>query len=297
MNDFSSSRLLTELAGEEADAICARYKISRDEAVALLIQEWLSIPELASGAAAMDGARLRRLRVYREAVKRVKKRIYFGLRRYKSAPELFERLVEELERTVREGSADDAGRRVMAELLDLHASTRERRDIMVEVGAFVSPWLRSGSSILDLGCGLWPLQAASFLPACPYLALDRDALCIRAVTAGAGLLAMPQLHARQWDLTSEPDEWEDVRDQWDLVIMLKLIPVLARVAPAVLDHIAALPAGRWLLSANATALTRRTDIERRERTVVRQFIERSGRMVTAEARCGDELFWVAEMES
>jgi hypothetical protein len=110
------------------------------------------------------------------------------------------------------------------------------------------------------------------------------------LATGSRLVALP------WDIR---DGWKPVLAQndgrpFDLALLLKLVPVIARQHRELLPLLARIPAQTWLLTASRTSLTRRHSIERRERPVLRRFVESAGRSVQAEFLAGDEFAWVVE---
>lgn len=70
-------------------------------------------------------------------------------------------------------------------------------------------------------------------------------------------------------------------ERFDLALMLKLIPVIERQNPALLERLAAIPARRLLVTGSREAMTRREDISRRELASLRRFVLLTGRRVVA----------------
>ena len=54
------------------------------------------------------------------------------------------------------------------------------------------------------------------------------------------------------------------------------------------------PARTWVVTGSRTSMTRRRSIERRERAILRRFVELAGRSVRAEFVAGEEFAWVVE---
>ena len=78
---------------------------------------------------------------------------------------------------------------------------------------------------------------------------------------------------------SECGEDAGVAD-FDLALMLKLIPVVQRQQRELIPLLLTVPAKSFLVTGSRYALTKNMDIEGRERKVIKDFIEKSGKNLT-----------------
>jgi hypothetical protein len=81
---------------------------------------------------------------------------------------------------------------------------------------------------------------------------------------------------------------------FDIALMLKLIPVVARQSRELLSTLEQTPARRWIVTGSTTGLAKRTSILRREQTILRRFIADSGRTIREEFTFGEEFGYVVE---
>jgi 16S rRNA (guanine(1405)-N(7))-methyltransferase len=158
------------------------------------------------------------------------------------------------------------------------------------------------STILDIGCGLYPLsylsQAGDQRPDL-YVALDKDPEAVAAVAAFAPL-ALPT-NVVAWVADLETLNWQDVsallpaeQPRYDLALLFKLVPVVYRQNRSLLPTLARLPAERVLITASAESMTRRRNISRREDRVLREFIALTGRSVVGHLHVAGEFGYLLQ---
>jgi len=287
-----------ELLRTEAERIGARYRVSKQDAHRALARAFTADADLAARIWARHGQEdVTRWRDYRDVVRRVRKRLYYELRRYYPPDETADRLVAEFERELAGGAASPRSEELRRELLSVHTSTRERAPHHEEFYEGLFELVGVPVTLLDVGCGMHPLSypfEGAGSATRRYVALDRDERATRAVKAYAGQIGQERLVAVQADL--EEADWADRPlgpETFDVALMLKLVPVLARLSRDAARRLAEVPADRILVTGSAEAMTRRQDIERRERAALRRFIDGSGRKVVGEFRAGDEFGYLA----
>lgn len=289
---------IAELVRETADAIARQYQIGVEEAREIVAETFASRPELLRVAETEDSAaRIRRTRACKDAVAEAKRRVYYHLRRYRAADD-FAGLVEQLEALGTAEPVDEQDRRALA-IAGQHKSTAERLPALDEFHRQLLPHLADARTILDLGCGVYPLVFP--FDACPrlerYVAADKDPLAIRAVRACAAAKHDERLVAVDWEIGAGWDRL--VQDghvsSFDVALMLKLVPVVHRQERESLPALAQCPARTWVLSGSCTSLTKRHSIQRREKAVLRRFVESAGRQVTDEFAAGSEFVWVSSI--
>ncbi len=283
----------SELIEAEAERIATRYRVAPREALRALSEAFADEPELSARVRERHGEEdVTRWRDYRRVVRRCRKELYYGLRRYYRRPAEADRLLEQWERATGAASRVADVAELREALLQAHASTRERLAHVAEFYERLFELAGAPASVLDVGCGMYPLSypfdgagRATQL----YAAVDRDARAIRALGAYAPLVRPARLEARRLGF-DEPD-WP-AKLPWDgpfaLCLMLKVVPVLARLERGALEAMRYVPAERILLTGSTQAMTRREGIERRERAVLERFIAESGRPVLGELRAGTE---------
>ena len=290
--------ILDKLVEKIACEISRRYRIVPDAAKRVLTRHISEDKKLLSRLhTASKVEDIERLHEFREAVKNAKKEIYYNLRRYHRDKQAEKDLIDELERRIESHRAIEDIYHVRDELLMMHSSTAERFE---HYAAFYEELFRITpipSTILDVACGIHPLSYP-FEKHGPseYVAIDRDELCIKAVNAFAQLHRTVRLRGILSDI--EEIEWHSITTRrekgFDLAFMLKIIPVLKRHDDKLLRKLAAVPAGRILITANAEALTRRLRVSRREDRALRSFIEPSGKKIVSEFRIPNEFGYLIE---
>ncbi|MEM9557169.1 MAG: hypothetical protein AAGC60_23120 [Acidobacteriota bacterium] len=236
---------------------------------------------------APDLVGLQRMRAYRDARKKARKEVYYILRQYKRATPSGDDLPT-LTEALRGAEDADAVESAARALLEAHSSTRERLSGRASFDRQLLAALGAPRSILDVGGGVYPLMfpfsalaASSPKKLERYVALDRDAAVTDAVAAyaAAHTAAHPDsdlattLEAYRWDLRDGWSAMEAPPGGFDVALLLKVVPVVARQEPALLDVLASTPARRLVVSGSRVALAKKTDIEHRERTLLRRWAE------------------------
>ncbi|MFO7958796.1 MAG: hypothetical protein R6X33_17045 [Candidatus Brocadiia bacterium] len=283
----------------EAQRIAARYRISLDEALAALRDAFAARPELAQRIRKRhDREEVTRWRDYRDTVKACRKEIYYRLRRHYTRPELAERLLEEFETAAADAAGPDHLRDLRERLLQTHVSTRERLEHLDEFHDWLFDGVGCPGSVLDLGCGLYPLcypfdgrgDGTAI-----FVAVDDDERSIRAVRAFSRTLEEVRFTPVLRSLSDS--HWLDDLprpETYDVALMLKLVPLLDRQAPDALAGLQRAPAARIVVTGSVQSMTRRRSVERRERAVLRRFIEQTGRRVVDEFRLPTEFGYLLE---
>ncbi len=289
----SESPIPEPLLRAEVERICARYRVSEEEAHRALARAFSAEGDLAARIRARHGQEdVTRWRDYRDTVRRARKRVYYELRRYYPQDEAADRLVEEFEREMGGRGPSARAEELRLELLALHTSTRERAAHYAEFYRTFFDLVGVPAALLDMGCGMHPLSypfRGAGSATRRYVAVDRDLRAMRAVEAYAGAVGPARLVAVRADL--EGVDWADPAfgaEGFDVALMLKVVPVLGRLSGDAVRRLHDVPADRILVTGSSEAMTRRQGIERRERAALRRFIEESGRQVVGELRVGSE---------
>jgi 16S rRNA (guanine(1405)-N(7))-methyltransferase len=285
-------RLTGCLIREFAQSIAAAYTIDADtaaECIAPLIESDILLQQAL--AEHPDIAEIRRMRVCRNAEKAARKHVYNYLRRYRRAEDDGAPALRTLE-ALAPGEAAETAQRAIRTICESHVSTAERLPALKDFQAILASAAGEATSILDVGAGVLPLLFP--FGACPklecYCALDKDKFAVRAVRAFARWSGLAKLTARDWSIAHG---WGAVlspgRTEFDLALLLKIVPVVARQETQLLAALAETPARRLLITGSKQAMAKREAIAHRENATIRSFIERFGLTVRAQAETADEL--------
>lgn len=281
---------MAELVEELLDGVVRRYRIDKDQARGI-VREHLRGERGLAALSGKDAASIRRTAVWKNAESGARKAVYYALRQYRSAGDL-RSLAAELA-----AAGEDARGAIVRRIVEKHVSTRERLASLKDFHAGVRDFFPEGARVLDLGCGVYPLLfAESALPRpAEYLALDADADSVAAVEAYAGAAGAGWLRAQTWRCG---DGWSVLGGAaFDVALMLKLVPVVHRQERDSLEILRDVSARTLILSGAKESMTKRRDISRRERGILRAFVEGIVGEVAAEFETADEVVMVVRKPS
>ncbi len=297
--DWLTSDSVRALVERIAAKATRDYRVPPDEAERV-IRETLSRSPACREAAARssDPDRLARTRAFRDAASSAREKIYYSLRRYRRDNEGAEADMAALAGLARDApppEREEAGRKVIMG----HASTRERIENARAFYGQLFTLADGPRTIIDVGCGVQPLAfpfegAGAGAAVELYAALDRDPGAVRAVEAHARSFEAGRVRALEWDIA---DGWAPVAgaagvETFDLALLLKLVPVVKRREPHLLETLARVPARRMLVTGSAMSMTKRRSVRRRERGVLRRFIDDAGLEIAGELETPDEVGWM-----
>jgi 16S rRNA (guanine(1405)-N(7))-methyltransferase len=280
-----------------AEAVVAQsvkqYRIEGAAARALILDVFSRDTALRAAAESAGSAeKLQRTRAFKAAATRAKQRIYYGLRRYRATGSELSAVLEPL-RALAPGAAGEERERAVRAALESHRSMGERLATLGEFYERLFAAVGQPRTILDIGCGLQPLAFpldSAGRSVERYVALDEDAQAIAAVDAYSRVRADGRLSGVRSDLSAG---WAAAlsgcgQTQFDLALMLKVVPVVDRQNRALLETLAETPATRWVLTGSKVALAKRKNIENRERGTLESFVKMAGRKVLDEFAVGEE---------
>jgi hypothetical protein len=241
--------------------------------------------------------KIKRTRAFKDALAAIKRKTYFGLRRYNADTNNQLELIKKLE-----DSTDSSHQEIkpLAETLAAsHASTKERIKDADEFYQRLFEVIGTPRTILDIGCGMQPLLfpfdslGKDFKL---YLAADKDPTSISALNAFAQAGKEKRLKAVKWDIH---ENWEPLlsyndEDEFDVAFLFKVVPVIERQNPEFLPILRKSPAKIWIVTGSKISLTKNKSIERRERATLRRFIESTQCRVVAEFSVSEEFGFVLQ---
>lgn len=285
---------LVTLSYEIAVEIAKVYKVEVNEVQQKLLQLWAKNLKLAAVLQSSSTLKdLQRTRVFKDSVKSARREIYQGLRKFKqSADALFK--LDDL------GSGDEqlveSSRQA---IVQAHVSTRERGDSINATMQRLAAWQPNLASVLDVGCGVMPLQFPFHLFADSlkdYVAIDKDATSIAAIKAFAATVIACKLQAQHWRLEQG---WENIplpRDSkdFDIAFMFKLVPLVARQEMELLDLLARVPAKCLVISGSRVSMTKHQDISKRENRALQSFFDKHALSVVEHFDTEDEIIYFLE---
>jgi 16S rRNA (guanine(1405)-N(7))-methyltransferase len=281
-------------------SVVKQYRIDENAARTLLRQA-LETSRLSSVVAdATSPAEIRRTRAFKDAAAAAKRQVYHALRRYRADDGQYAAALTRLQ----QGGASLAHGElttIIAQITNGHASTRERMADEQAFNGFLAQAIGPAATLLDVGCGVQPLRFPfDALPGLSmYAAVDSnrrsiDAVAAFAAAAGNGVLR-PQCNDLSGGWPSVLAAFEIAEDGcFDVALMLKLVPVVARQAKDVLAVLTKTPARRWIVTGSSVSLAKRASIARRERQVLLRFIADSGRNIVSEFSFGEEFGFVVQ---
>jgi hypothetical protein len=275
--------IIEELIYEESAAIARRYRIDQDQAADRLRSEFDDNPKIREIAEKASGsAAVRRTRYYRDLVTRIRKDIYYGLRRYVKAEDELKQSVLKLEMVDPDAPLHEIDNLVQR-IVSSHESTRERIDQLDTFNASILKFIGNAQTIIDVGCGVYPL-VFPIREGQSLVALDQDEMAVRAVRAWSQLQNGCNVEVIHWSLEKG---WGNIlplggNSTFDVAFMFKLVPVVLRQNRELVHLLAQVPAGRWIVTGSRIALAKKQNIERRERRTLMDFARNANRRVVAE---------------
>ena len=291
MNDASDDpvrRAVDRIVRDLAEDIAGTYKIdpaAAAEQIRPLVDADAELRRLLGEKGGADA--VRRMRPFKDLEKRARRHVYHHLRRYKRTDDLAA-AVDRLEQLAPH-QAPDVAAAAIETICQCHVSTAERLP-----SSFQAALLRhvgDARSVLDVGAGVLPLIFP--FDRCPalesYVAVEKDPLAVRAVQAFAGWAVLARLVALDWTIA---DGWDPVRRgraEFDIGLLLKIVPVVGRQEPHLLAVLAATPARKLIITGCKEALAKRTPILHREQKTIRTFVQSAGLAVEDQFETEDEI--------
>lgn len=291
---------LHKLADALAANVSRRYRLAPEEAARRILEVWARDKALhAALAKSPDIEMFGRTRAYKNAARAATKNIYYALRRYRADGISLKEAADTLE-AITQGTERDKVAALVQNIAANHASTAERANHLDIFCTAMLEAVGDARSVLDVGAGVLPLlfpfeQAPKLLY---YAACDRDPVAMRVVSAYGRWRGDGRLKSYRWNLR---DGWAPVcaacgTDRFDVALMLKLVPVVRRQEPELLQTLASVPARMIVITGSKEALAKRRAIARREMAVIDEFVGMSGFRALRTFETPDEIGIVAAKE-
>lgn len=286
--------LTGEVVSHIVDKAMADYRIQQDRATGIALNSIEKHSKfrqlLASGTPLQE---ILRSRLFADVNRNARRKMYYELRQYTMPGCNQEKLTASLGQLPPDTPFEDHYE-LRRELSLTHTSTCERMPHLREFYRNLFEFLESPVSILDIGCGLHPLLFPFEKNAnlCCYTALDKDQCCISTLSAFAGFVNQDNeiFYPLNWKIK---DHWNLIREvtgisTFDVAFLMKLIPVVARQQRHLLEVLKGTPAKLWVITGSRLSMTKYVNIEGRERKLVNNFIEASGKKLIGEFSIRDE---------
>ncbi|HYF33178.1 MAG TPA: hypothetical protein VD993_18765 [Chitinophagaceae bacterium] len=291
-----SNDKILQVASAVAASFVKNYKCSLHEATEFFYNNLVrdtSITKLIENAASEK--QLSKNSTFKNFVKQHKKELYYKLRQYKGNDASKSGLMQALQ--LAQNDPSEASRQALLQsIAAFHVSSQERLAQNELFYRHLSQLMPDVHSIVDVGCGVQPLlfPQENFPAMEKYLALDKDKESIWLLDAVKNIFKdrYRWLFPKAWNIG---EGWKDVCHEhgladFDLALILKVVPVVKRTSPVLLEQLAAIPAKTIVISGVKESMVKKQDIERKERKAIDRFIKDSGRNAIAEFELDNEFF-------
>lgn len=290
--------MLQNLLDAESRHIAKKYKISAGEALEALEEKLAKNPSLLKKAEQFDSVeKLSRTSEYKNFIKVVRKDIYYSLRRYHSEPNWLKRTWIELSESLKKDQKDEA-QKLLREITLSHVSTKERAVHIDEFNKQLVNFGKESQNVLDIGGGLLPMTFPfeSFGRLENYVWLDKDKKAEEMLVKFKELFAAKNLSLFSHKIGEKP--WEFYlpkgKTDFDLVLMIKLVPVVWRQERHLVQTLAQIPSKKILITGSKESMTKHESIQKREDIILHEFIKLTGKQVTGKLDIPNEFGYYLE---
>lgn len=282
--------LAAEVIASIVDKAVKKYKIDAETAAGIVMETMEKHPKFIQLLEQeLPLKEILKTRVYDEVSNKARRRIYYELRQYHKDIEARESLIAALSTSSPGADYKD----IITGLAQSHVSTKERLSSLDSFYQELFKYIAAPASIVDVGCGLHPLLfpfTGAENSVTHYVALDKDKTSISALEAFSKLLDKNILQPMNWNIK---EGWRAVQERtairrFDAAFLLKLVPVVYRIQRSLLDILVETPAQTWVITGSRTSMTKYVEIEKRERRIIKQFIQQSGKQIIGEFSTKDE---------
>jgi hypothetical protein len=284
---------IRQISQEIASSFVKNYKCSLEEAERFFYDNICGNEEIRKIIMnAASDKQLSKNGAFREFIKKNKKDLYYKLRKYKSSDDALVDAVASAENDATEERRIE----LLGRVADFHVSSQERVSYNALFYQKLAIVIGAAATVADVGCGVQPLflPRAQFPSLEKYIALDKDRESVELMQKFKSTFKEQYawLHPQVWNIGNG---WEQVRETagintFDAALLLKLVPVVKRISPALVEALAKCPAETMIISGVKEAMVKKQDVERRERKAISNFIAASGRKAVDEFELENEFF-------
>ena len=264
--------MLQALIENVSITVSKKYKISKKEVADMLTEKLKEKKELSEKwVKAKNIKDIYRTAEFKNFFKNFKKELYYSLRTYQKTS-------------------------VNAEADITHVSTKERQPHKDLFFIQIQDLFLRSTSIIDVGGGLFPLTIplSWFGHIQNYVWLDKDKKSMEKLSRYRNDNKLSQL--KLFNDSIGANNWQHYlpvnTEEFDLAIMLKIIPVINRQEKGLLSLLAQIPSKQILVTGSKESMVKRVDITKRERLVLRKFIAMTGKEVTQEIDIANEFGYI-----
>lgn len=266
----------------EAINICKKYKIDANQVREIIITNLDDkIKVLKDILENYSNKDITRSKPYKEFKKHIKKRVYYYLRQFQRNKDKENQLKLQLDSLGQQNNNSKEINNIILELLLCHVSTEERFPYYEKFYKLLFDLIKPQRIILDIGCGIHPLSYPFKLGELPekYIAIDNNLTSINIIRVFAktmGLTNLIPIHANISE-TNFNTLLTNSDDKFDIVFMLKLIPLIYRQNKNLIPKLINIPAHKILITGVKEAMTKKVNIKKREDILLKRFIKESNR--------------------
>lgn len=290
---------IREAAEEAGAAFVKNYKYTLQDAVNFFYDNMVKNEEVCK--LIIDAASAKQLSknaTFKNFIKKNKKELYYKLRQYKSSDEDKQELMQALAE-VKADASNEKRIELLQKLAAFHVSSQERFEDNEKFYEQLADVAEDAVSIIDVGCGVQPLffPKHEFAGIKKYVALDKDKESVKLMQAfKEGFSTYDWLFPQVWNIT---EGWNEVTslhgiESFDVALILKVVPVVKRINPALLDVLAQAPAKKIVISGVKESMVKKHDIEHKERKAIASFIKAAGRTEVGSFELENEFFIITE---
>lgn len=271
--------MIEQIIEEEAEKIYQKYRIGKSQVKDMLSNRiHSSVLLFQKISQARNIKQLKRNKDYKNLMKKIRKDLYYSLRRYHRNEEKERKTLEKLQdfiKAKKELSNKDWPA-LQKDLISLHISAWERAPDQQKFNQKMLKIIQKDQYILDIGSGFYPLSFPFLrVPNLKeYICLEKDKKAVKALKIFSSLtdkkliVFSDPIGEKEWKYYLPKD-----KKSFDTVLMLKLIPVIARQQRHLIEKLAQVPAQKIIITANKEAMTKKQSIFRREDKKLKEFID------------------------
>lgn len=266
--------MIDKIISDQVGEISKKYKVSSEQLTILLQDYFKKFPGIIDKWNNTNSIKnIYRTAEYKKLIKNFRKELYYLLRTYQKP-------------------GDD---------ICSHLSSRERQPYIHSFIIKVDKAFKECASIIDIGGGLFPMQFPfeKYKKLNYYVWLDKDTKSYNKLLTFKDMSNIETLHLYNHKIGEKPWNFylQKGQNEFDLAIMLKLIPVVERQEKELLQILSEIPAKRFLITGSKEAMVKKRSIHKREAAVIKSFIDKLNTTVTLSFEIENEFGYLLEKVS